>query len=89
MNRLARRLGAAPSSLGFGGPVARLARDADVSSFFLLPSSFIGLVRLPGVGFPSLTIWVPEVTLFAIANCNAPGMVAVRKHLPGEEPFCC
>jgi hypothetical protein len=31
------------------------------------------LVRLPGMGFPSLTIWMPQVTLFAVANCNALG----------------
>ena len=34
-DEVARRLGAAPSSLGFGGPVALLALDADVSSFFI------------------------------------------------------
>jgi hypothetical protein len=31
------------------------------------------LVRLPGMGFPSLTRWMPQVTLFAVANRNAPG----------------
>jgi hypothetical protein len=35
---VARRLGAAPSSLGFGGPVARLALDAN--DFIILPSAF-------------------------------------------------
>lgn len=25
-----------------------------------------------GVGFPSLTRWMPQASLFAIANCNAP-----------------
>ena len=35
---VARRLGAAPSSLGFGGPVARLALDAN--NFIILHSHF-------------------------------------------------
>lgn len=40
---LARRLGAAPSSLGFGDPVARLALDAALTStFFILPSNLNG-----------------------------------------------
>jgi len=30
------------------------------------------MVSATGVGFPSLTIWMPQVSLFAIANCNAP-----------------
>ena len=32
------------------------------------------LVSAAGVGFPSLTRWAPEVTLFAVANCNAPAI---------------
>ena len=31
-------------------------------------------MRLPGMGFPSLTIWMPQITLFAGANRNAPGL---------------
>ena len=30
-------------------------------------------MRSPGRGFPSLTKWMHQVTLFAVANCNAPG----------------
>ena len=59
---VARRLGAAPSSLGFGGPVALLALDADVSSLFLLPSSFVGLVRSPGVA-PGQAPWRGAILL--------------------------
>jgi hypothetical protein len=44
-----------------------------------------GMVRLPGMGFPSLASQAPQMSWFAIANCNAPGgrpqEVAVRKHL--------
>ena len=45
---VARRLGAAPSSLSFGDSVARLALDA--MGFILHHSTFcIELVRLPGI----------------------------------------
>ena len=59
---VARRLGAAPSSSGFGDPIALLALDADVSSFFVPHSSFIGLVRLPGVA-PGQTPWQGAILL--------------------------
>ena len=36
--------------------------------------SILKLVSAAGVGFPSLTRWMPQVTLFAVANCNAPAV---------------
>lgn len=60
---MAGRLGAAPSGLSFGDSAAQ-AGARPVKK----------LVRLPGMGFPSLTRWMPQVSLFAFANCNAPGL---------------
>ena len=60
--KLAGRLGAAPSGLSFGDSAAQAgARPAKK------------LVRLPGMGFPSPASWVPQMGLFALANCSAPG----------------
>lgn len=54
-------------------------------------------MRLPGMGFPSLTIWMPQIALFAGANRNAPGLppwrggiLAVKsqpRKLKGPEAF--
>ncbi len=56
---MARRLGAAPSSLSFGDSVARLALDA--MEFILLHSAFcIQLVRLPGVA-PGHAPWLGAI----------------------------
>jgi len=60
--KLAGRLGAAPSGLSFGDSVAR-AGARPVKK----------LVRLPGMGFPSLARWMPHKSPFAVANRNAPG----------------
>jgi len=35
------------------------------------------LVRVAGVGFPSLTSWLPQMERSAIANCNAPATFPV------------
>jgi hypothetical protein len=77
-NEVARRLGAAPSSLGFGGPVARLALDA--MEFILLNSSFcIELVRSPGVA-PGQAPWRGAILLLnhnreikRAGTCFSPG----------------
>lgn len=59
---VARRLGAAPSSLGFGDPAARLALDAN--NFIILHSDFFirELVRLPGIA-PGHARWQGAILL--------------------------
>ena len=59
---VARRLGAAPSSLDFGGPAARLAPNAN--RFIILHSYFFiqDMVRLPGIA-PGLAPWRGAILL--------------------------
>ena len=50
--------------------------------------AYKGLVRLPGMGFPSPARQVPEEERSLTRPAVHP-VIAVRKHLPGKETFCC
>ena len=52
--------------LKYAQPPTSQPREGDT------PAEQVKLVPREGVDFPSLAIWVPQMELFAIANCKAP-----------------
>ena len=55
-------------------PPASLSPDQNHERPILVQAK---LVRVAGVDFPSLAIWIPQTGLFAIANCKAPATFPV------------